>query len=220
MTYFHHIRSEIQPLLPEKIAHILEVGAGAGRTLRWLKTIYPKASTTGVELNTVLADELKINADVAIIGNIDECIEKLKTYDLILLLDVLEHLVDSTETLKRLSRLLVPGGNVIVSVPNIAHISVSAPLLLCRRFSYQEAGILDHTHLRFFVEDTAIKLLNDAGLVVDAGLISGLQRRKYKMLNWVSFGLLRHHLVQQYIMRGQLVDKVEAQPKIHWAKAK
>ncbi len=216
MDYYHFIRREIKPLLPKNPGRILEVGAGAGGTLKWLKTIYPVAETTAVELNSDLLDELKQNVDVAVIGRIDETFTELKTYDLILLLDVLEHLPDSTTTLRKLSKLLEPGGQVIVSVPNIAHLSVSVPLLLKRRFNYQDSGILDRTHLRFFVEDTAIKLLNDANLIVTSGLISGLQGPKAKLLDLVSFGLLRHHLAKQYIMLGELADSKMVQEKLRW----
>ena len=216
MNYYHLIRSEIKPLLPKIANRILDVGAGSGRTLKWLKTLYPRAETTGVELNSELLEELKQNADVAIIGSIQESWSKLTNYDLILLLDVLEHLPDSIATLRKLTRLLNPGGHVIVSVPNIAHLSVSLPLLLQRRFNYQDAGILDRTHLRFFVESTAIKLLNDANLVVTAALISGIQGPKARLLDIVSFGLLRHHLAKQYIMLGQLRDGEIVQKKIRW----
>ena len=216
MNYYHFIRSEIKPLLPKSASRILDVGAASGRTLKWLKTLYPEAETTGVELQPALLDELRQNADVAIVGNIENCYPELKTYDLILLLDVLEHLPDSTGTLQKLSKLLEPQGAVIVSVPNIAHLSVSLPLLLQRRFDYQDAGILDRTHLRFFVEETAIRLLNDANLIVTAGLISGMQGPRSKLLDIVSFGLLRHRLAQQYIMLGQLRGREIIQKKIRW----
>ena len=216
MDYYHFVRREIQPLLPKSATRILEVGAGAGGTLKWLKTLYPKAETTAVELNPDLQDELKQNVDVAVIGQIDETFAELKTYDLILLLDVLEHLPDSTRTLQRLSSLLENGGHVIVSVPNVAHLSVSVPLLLKRRFNYQDAGILDRTHLRFFVEDTAVKLLNDANLIVTAGLISGVDGPKAKLVDLLSFGLLRHHLAKQYIMLGHLGDRKIVQKRIRW----
>jgi 2-polyprenyl-3-methyl-5-hydroxy-6-metoxy-1,4-benzoquinol methylase len=215
MDYYHFVRREIVALLPMNATRILEVGAGAGATLKWLKSLYPTTVTTAVELNPALLDELKLNADVVIIGPIDEAFAQLKSYDLILLLDVLEHLPDSTQTLRRLTKLLNPGGQVIVSVPNIAHLSVSIPLLLRRRFDYQEAGILDRTHIRFFVEKTAIKLLNDADLVVTKALISGIGGPRTKLLNFLSCGLLRHHLAKQYIMLGQLHDG-KIQQRIHW----
>jgi 2-polyprenyl-3-methyl-5-hydroxy-6-metoxy-1,4-benzoquinol methylase len=215
-TYYHHVRREIQPLLPKNASRILDIGAGGGNTLGWLKTIYPKAKTTGVELNPELKDELKKNADVAIFESIDECVTRLETFDLILLLDVLEHVPDSASTLQKVRQLLQAGGRIIVSVPNIAHLSVTLPLLVQRRFTYQDAGIMDRTHLRFFVEDTAVKLLNDAELVVTKGLIGGLQGPKSKLLDHLSFGLLRHHLARQYIMVGESNDSEIVQRRVKW----
>jgi 2-polyprenyl-3-methyl-5-hydroxy-6-metoxy-1,4-benzoquinol methylase len=219
MDYYHWVRQEIKPLLPKNPSRILEVGAGAGHTLKWIKELYPKTETTAVEINSALLQELRQNVDVPIIGPIDEALPQLKSYDLILFLDVLEHLSDPTATLRNLSKHLEANGQVIVSVPNIAHLSVSVPLLLQRRFDYQDAGILDRTHLKFFVEGTAIKLLNDANFIVTAGLVSGIQGPKSKLLDLVSFGGLRHHLAKQYIMLGQLTDGKLSQERVRWALA-
>ena len=219
MDYYHWVRQEIKPLLPKNPSRILEVGAGAGHTLKWIKELYPKTETTAVEINSALLHELRQNVDVPIIGPIDEALPQLKSYDLILFLDVLEHLSDPTATLRNLSKHLEANGQVIVSVPNIAHLSVSVPLLLQRRFDYQDAGILDRTHLKFFVEGTAIKLLNDANFIVTAGLVSGIQGPKSKLLDLLSFGGLRHHLAKQYIMLGQLTDGKLSQERIKWALA-
>ena len=219
MDYYHWVRQEIKPLLPKNPSRVLEVGAGAGHTLKWIKALYPKTETTAVEINSALLHELSQNVDVPIIGPIDEALPQLKSYDLILFLDVLEHLSDPTATLRNLSKHLEANGQVIVSVPNIAHLSVSVPLLLQRRFDYQDAGILDRTHLKFFVEGTAIKLLNDANFIVTAGLVSGIQGPKSKLLDLVSFGGLRHHLAKQYIMLGQLTDGKLSQERIKWALA-
>jgi 2-polyprenyl-3-methyl-5-hydroxy-6-metoxy-1,4-benzoquinol methylase len=217
MDYYHWVRREIKPLLPQNPSRVLEIGAGAGATLKWIKVLYPKTETTAVEINSALLPELNQNVDVPIIGSIDETLAQLKAYDLILLLDVLEHLSDPTATLRNISKLLATGGQIIVSVPNIAHWSVSVPLLFQRRFDYQDAGILDRTHLKFFVEDTAVKLLNDANFVVTAGLISGLQGRKSKLLDLISCGQLRHYLAIQYIMLGQLSDREVSQERVRWA---
>lgn len=217
--YYHQVRREISPLLPQRATRVLEVGAGAGGTLKWIKNVYQDAETTAVELNPELRLELQRNADVVLIGPIDEALPLLKSYDLILLLDVLEHLPDSTKTLQALVNLLVPGGQVIVSLPNVAHLSVSLPLLLGRRFQYRDSGILDRTHLRFFVEETAVKLLNDANLIVTSALLSGLQGPKSKLLNLLSLGLLRHHLAKQYILLGKLADGRAVQGNIDWGVA-
>jgi 2-polyprenyl-3-methyl-5-hydroxy-6-metoxy-1,4-benzoquinol methylase len=219
IDYYHHVRREIRPLLPEKASRILDVGAGAGATLRWLKTLYPTAETTAVELNPEMRSELNASADIVHIGAVEECLSELdgKTYDLIVLLDVLEHLHDSTSTLQKICMLLEPDGHVIVSVPNVAHLSVSIPLLFRRDFTYREAGILDRTHLRFFVEQTAVKLLNDSNLVVTRGLASGVQGRKARIIDGITFGALRHHLTKQYIMLGKSVRSGVTQGDVPWS---
>lgn len=112
-------------------------------------------------------------------------------------------------------KILAPGGTVIVSLPNVAHLSVSLPLLLGGRFDYADAGILDRTHMRFFVRTSAVALLNAAGLSVDAGLKSGLQGKKSKLLDVLTFGLMRDRLAKQYILAGKKNNR-EGQEKIAW----
>lgn len=218
--YYRRSRQEIGPLLPSSASHILEVGPGAGLTLAWLKSIYPGATTVGVEINEALEGNLRENADVAIIGNIDHCISRLgKKFDLILLLDVLEHIQEPSRTLQTISNLVLKDrGRVIVSVPNIAHLSVTLPLLFLRRFAYGDSGILDRTHLKFFVEDTAVKLLNDADLVVTDGLITGAEGPKSRMLDTLTLGFLSHHLAKQYIMAGERFGHERVQKKVNWKK--
>lgn len=60
------------------------------------------------------------------------------------------------------ARLLQPGGFVVISMPNVAHAFVRLSLL-SGRFDYQERGILDRTHLRFFTRRTIHELVRDCG---------------------------------------------------------
>ena len=48
-NYYHSVRREIAPLLPKSPARTLEVGAGPGGPLNWLKTAYPYAQTTAIQ---------------------------------------------------------------------------------------------------------------------------------------------------------------------------
>jgi len=63
--------------------------------------------------------------------------------------------------------LLATGGSVIVSLPNV--LTASARLrLLAGIWRYEDVGIFDRTHLRFFSVATARELVHDAGLrIVD-----------------------------------------------------
>ncbi len=86
-------------------------------------------------------------------------------FDAIVYGDVLEHLSDPGAVLRALDQTLAPGGTVIVSVPNVAHLWVRLSLL-AGRFDYADRGILDRTHLRFFTRRTLRELLGAAGLTV------------------------------------------------------
>ena len=201
-SYFNHSRQEIAPLLPKSCTRALEVGCGSGATLRWLKSLYPGSETVGIEYEASNRSALEINADSFHIGDAESFEEEVGTFDLILCLDVLEHLRSPEDALRRYVRLLRPGGIVIISVPAVSYIGVSLPLLLRRRFTYADAGILDRTHTRLFVEETTVKLANDVGLVVDAGLLGGIRGRKSRSINAMMLGMFRHYLTKQYIIRG------------------
>jgi 2-polyprenyl-3-methyl-5-hydroxy-6-metoxy-1,4-benzoquinol methylase len=91
-----------------------------------------------------------------------------RRFDRVLLLDVLEHLVQPERLLADMRHTLKPNGRVVVSVPNVANISVRLALLF-GRFNYTERGILDRTHLHFYTRKTARELLQQAGWeIVDA----------------------------------------------------
>jgi hypothetical protein len=76
---------------------------------------------------------------------------------------VVEHLSNPLSVLRQLNGHLAPGGVVVVSVPNVAHLWVRLSLLV-GRFEYGERGILDRTHLAFFTRRTFRTFLAAAGL--------------------------------------------------------
>lgn len=86
-------------------------------------------------------------------------------YQVILLGDVLEHTADPQAVLGHLVASLEPGGRVLVTVPNVAFILIRLSLLF-GRFSYQQRGILDRDHLRFFTKQSLRSLLSSANLQV------------------------------------------------------
>ena len=88
-----------------------------------------------------------------------------RRFDRILLPDVLEHLRHPEHLLRDCATLLKPNGSIVVSVPNVANITVRMALL-CGQFRYAERGILDRTHLRFFTRSSARRLLNSNGYEV------------------------------------------------------
>jgi len=94
-----------------------------------------------------------------------------RQFDRALLLDVLEHLVRPENLLTEARVALNPHGQLIVSVPNVANITVRL-MLLCGRFNYTERGILDRTHLRFFTRKSARALLEHQGWEIVASKVT------------------------------------------------
>ena len=83
--------------------------------------------------------------------------------DCIIYGDVLEHLSDPWTLLKRHAELLAPDGTVLVCTPNVEHWSLTQRLL-SGGFDYQDSGLLDRTHLRWFTARTMGNALAQAGL--------------------------------------------------------
>ena len=88
-----------------------------------------------------------------------------ESFDVVLFGDVLEHLKDSLQTLKRLKTFLRAEGYVVASIPNVAHGSVRLSLMQ-GRFQYRSLGLLDDTHLRFFTRESVEQLFKDAGFLI------------------------------------------------------
>lgn len=200
--YFLHSRREIEPLLPSCALRVLEIGCSAGGTISWLKTIWPDAEFVGVDGNPSVLDALRSSADTALMHDLDKPLPDIGKFDLVLALDILEHLRNPKAVLADLVTRLSDSGRVIVSLPNLAHISVVADLALRRRFEYSDQGILDRTHLRFFTERSAINLMEGSGLTVVDGLVNGLEGRRPAIFNRITAGIFYHYLVKQYIMAG------------------
>jgi len=82
--------------------------------------------------------------------------------DTVLLLDVIEHLIEPDAFLLYLKQRLQPTTRVIITVPNIAFLTVRLRLLL-GDFTYGTRGTLDRTHLHFYTFKTLRQALRRAG---------------------------------------------------------
>lgn len=144
---------------------ILEIGFASGYIAEKLK----KNGNTivGVEINKQDALRAKNIYEKIVIGNIEDIniLKKIGTrkFDVIIFADVLEHLQDPNFVLKNIKKLLSPKGNIIISVPNIAFLT-NRFLHLLGNFDYQDWGIMDRTHLRFFTYKTLLQLVQSSGL--------------------------------------------------------
>jgi len=83
-------------------------------------------------------------------------------YDLVVAADVIEHLSRPERVLEEIQTVLRPGGELLLSVPNIGHWYSRARVAI-GAFDYDRRGILDETHLRFFSRASLRRTVRDAG---------------------------------------------------------
>lgn len=204
--YYANVRHEILPLLPTRCDKVLDIGCGDGSTLIWLKEVKKCSWIGGVEIVPDAAEKAGKKLDMVYEGNIDTMDLPLAAHslDLILCLDVLEHLIDPWSATRRIQRLLKPGGALIISVPNVRCKRVLLPLLLHGKWEYADQGILDRTHLRFFVRDSAIELVENAGLRVDmVDVTGGIARgKKARFMKTILPNSIMSFFARQYLIRG------------------
>ncbi|HEY0833895.1 MAG TPA: class I SAM-dependent methyltransferase [Azospirillum sp.] len=213
-AYHDQVRRDVAPLLPARPRRVLEIGCGTGATLAWLKAERGAEETIGVEIEPAAAAAARGRVDRLVVGDLTRMDLEMGegtggvavapgSLDLVMALDVLEHLPDPWDAVRRLTRLLAPGGALIASLPNVAHFSVSLGLVLGNRWRYADWGILDRTHLRFFVRDTAVELLQSGGLTVDRGVLLGLEPgRRTRLADRLTLGRARHLLTHGFILRA------------------
>jgi len=209
-TYFAHARKEIVALLPRgtdgqgRGLRVLEIGCGAGATLGWLRQSGVARETIGVEIVAAAASQAE--ADVDKVHCLDFERQDLPAghgeFDVILCLDVLEHMVDPWKALDRLViGYLKPGGTLVVSLPNVQHHSVVLPLLFRGRWRYQNEGLLDRTHLRFFTREGAGALLTHPQLTGLRSVTPGLGLRTRKgLFNVLTGGMFAGLLTYQHYL--------------------
>jgi len=145
---------------------VLEIGSGPGLVSERLAR--NGCNVYAVEIDPEKAEQAKKFCKAVFVGNVEEMELALsrESFDVILFGDVLEHLQHPEHTLERLKRFLKKDGRIVVSLPNVANWKVRAKLA-AGKFEYEDWGILDRTHLRFFTRKTARKLIEDAGFEID-----------------------------------------------------
>jgi SAM-dependent methyltransferase len=146
---------------------VLDVGCGAGQNgalarergarVTGIEGWAPSAAKARERLDEVVEADIERDDATAGLGD--------RTFEALVFGDVLEHTRDPGAVLARFLPFLEEGGRVLISLPNVAAWPVRLGLL-AGHFEYEQTGILDATHLRFFTRASAIELVEKAGLEV------------------------------------------------------
>ncbi len=193
---------------------LIDVGCAQGELSRGL--LDQGWDVLGVEPDHDDAARARAKGVRVICETFGDCLDELpRVADVVLFADVLEHLAQPEEALVSTKRLLKPGGAVVASIPNIAHIAVRLQLL-SGSFSYTDRGPLDRTHLRFFTKKTVRQLFSSAGYEVQSIQVTpapieiaaraiGIQRipRIIDVANWGSSVVWPGGLAYQFLIKAQ-----------------
>jgi len=148
---------------------VLDVGCSNGAIAAELRRLSESDPViVGIEIDAVLAQEAVAFVDELRVGDAASELSSLRadgrTFDTIILADVLEHLVDPWSALVDASAMLSPGGVVVISLPNVAHWQTFYNLAVHKRWPRRARGVYDATHLRWFAEADVRSLVAGAGL--------------------------------------------------------
>lgn len=197
--YYRILRVDLLPLFSPGIRSLLDVGCGNGESGLAIKRRFDIPEVVGIEYDASAAKIAATKLDTVLCGDIENLPLPFPPghFDCILCADILEHTRNPWEVLKKLHLFLSDSGVLIVSLPNLRHI-VPIVKIIFNRFAYEEVGILDKSHLRFFTPSTMRSLIEGAGFTITRTETNRSTSWKFQLLNICSFGLLHPFSVFQY----------------------
>lgn len=218
-------RPEIRRLVPAYITHVLDVGCSAGALGEALKAERPSLVVYGIELDPQAVSTAVHRLDKVFHSDVEAFawtqLDGL-AFDCIIFADILEHLRHPWMVLAKAADYVRPDGCIVISLPNIRHVSSLYWVYLRGIWPMRDRGIHDKTHLRFFTLHTIHQLL------ASAGYQAVKVRRQYRLierpsrLNELLFTrlrgaavvdrlpVIREFLTYQYLIVGkarQAIDK-------------
>jgi len=153
-------------LMPRDLKRVVEVGCSRGALARAYAGVNPGCEYVGIEIDPEFAAHAQAFCTSVICGDIeqlgDAAFASLFPADAWIFGDALEHLRDPWALLSRIRGRLQPDARIVACIPNAQHWSVQARLN-CGEFRYEDLGLMDRTHLRWFTRITIIELFQSTG---------------------------------------------------------
>ncbi|QKE75387.1 glycosyltransferase [Arthrobacter citreus] len=143
-------KNDIIDLVPNGVKNILELGCTAGATGLEIKNLY-KCDLYGTETDAALSSialQFYNRVDSIAINEVPDSYPE-EFFDLVIIDNIINQVVDPWNYIKEITKLLKPKGSIICRVPNVSHGEVLFQLLQ-GQWNYIHAGILKKDQIRFF----------------------------------------------------------------------
>lgn len=165
--YYSKVRHEMLKYLPSNATRILEIGCGNGCFGELIKQGNNR-EVWGVEMMPEEGEKAKMVLNKVFIGMCEDYIHDLPDnyFDAIYFNDVLEHMYDPYALLKLIKNKLSDKGVVISSIPNIRYHNQFKMFLIDKDWKYEQHGIMDFTHTRFFTGKSIERMYKEAGFAI------------------------------------------------------
>ena len=143
--------------LPENAKLALDLGCATGGMARALKEF--DIETDGVSFNQAELDLAKPDCRNTYLQNLEQGLpaELDEQYDVVILSHVLEHIADPKRLMDDIHSVLAPGGHILCAIPNMLFFR-NRMKLLAGRIEYQDRGIMDFTHVRWYSKQSLIQM--------------------------------------------------------------
>jgi 2-polyprenyl-3-methyl-5-hydroxy-6-metoxy-1,4-benzoquinol methylase len=159
----------------QKQKKVLDVGCAYGNLAEVMFT--NECEVVGVEIDPEAGKNAQKYCKEVLIGDaelIELSSKYINYFDYIIFADILEHLKNPVKVLKRFKKYLKNEGCIVISLPNITNWRMRLKILF-GNFEYENTGVMDSGHIRFFNEKTAKSLLYDSGFEIIKFDLTGLE---------------------------------------------
>jgi 2-polyprenyl-3-methyl-5-hydroxy-6-metoxy-1,4-benzoquinol methylase len=225
--YFQGVRPEMLRFVPAHCRRVLEVGCAEGAFGESLRTTR-KIEVWGVEPNKPAAAKAKARLDRVIEGVFGpEIALPAEYFDCVVFNDVLEHMLAPEMALRYAKGLLTPSGVVVASIPNIRFLPMVYKLMIHARWEYEDSGILDKTHLRFFTRSSIVNIFEREGFAIDT--VCGIHAwegsphtrwllwwRAFKLANVIFFNKFGDMRFLQFAVVAKPMVQLVEKDNSHW----
>jgi trans-aconitate methyltransferase len=171
------VNNELLALVPASCRRIVEVGCMHGALAQVVRQRQPGVQYVGIDIDPDYAAVAARHCTEAITGNIEELVgdrfDALFPSDCWIFGDCLEHLRDPWALLRRIRARIDADGCLLTCIPNVQHWSLQMRLS-SGQFRYEDSGLLDRTHLRWFTRITLLEMFAQTGWRVDQGIVRTL----------------------------------------------